>query len=224
MTEWLRSFELFSDLDDEELRELSKYIKVEKYPKKSTIFHEGSQPDSFYLIKSGRVKIIKYSNDGKELILEIISEGEFFGAVAVMKGFPYPASAIAMEDTELAKISRSSLMKLLDRFPHLMMRLAMDIGERMRGSQEMLKNIALERVESRIASLLLKLSSKMGKKTSDGVLIDMRLTKQDIADMVGTTVETSIRTMSKFKNKGLIKEQKGRIVITDPDRLSEIYE
>ena len=223
MNDWLREFDLFQDLDDEELEELSQYIKVEKYPKKTTIFHEGAAAEYFYMIKNGRVKIIKFSNEGKELILEIISKGEIFGAIAVLKGFPYPASAVAMEDTEVVKISKPSLMKIVDRFPAIMYKLAMDIGERMRGSQEMLKNIALERVESRIASLLLKLASKMGQKTSEGIMIDMRLTKQDIADMVGTTVETSIRTMSKFKNKGLIKEKKGRIIVIDKETLSSLY-
>ncbi len=147
---------------------------------------------------------------------------DFFGGVAVLKGFPYPANAMAMEDSKLIRISRTNLMRILNRFPHLMYRMALQLGDRMKESHESLKNIALERVESRIASLLLKLSDKAGQKVNDGLLIDMKLTKQDIAEMVGTTVETSIRTMSKFKKLGIIAEKEGKILIKDVKKLRSL--
>jgi CRP-like cAMP-binding protein len=126
---------------------------------------------------------------------------------------------VAMEDTEVVKISRRNLLSVLDRFPNLMYCLATNIGDRIKGSHEMLKSIALEKVEARIASLLIKLSDKAGEETPDGTAIAMRLTKQDIAEMVGTTVETSIRTMSKLSKAGLITSKGGRIIIRDLQRL-----
>ncbi len=222
MIQDLKEVDLFRNLDEEELKEIIPYVKKQQFAKKEMIFAEGEPSNYLYIVKSGKVKITKLSQEGKEIILELISPNEIFGGVAVLRGFPYPANAVAMEDTEVLKIERNALMRILDRFPSLMYCIAMNIGERMRGSHEMLKNIALERVEARIASLLLKLSDKMGKETEEGILIDMRLTKQDIADMVGTTVETSIRTMSKLKKMGLIKEKGGQIVITNPPGLSDI--
>lgn len=222
MIKGLKQIELFRNFEDEELKEVSNYLQDTSFSKKETIFSEGDPPDYLYIVKSGKVKITKLSQDGKEIILEIISPNDFFGGIAVIKGFPYPANAVAMEDTAVWRISRRNLMRILDRFPALMYCMAMNLGERMRGSHESLKNIALERVESRIASLLLKLSDKMGVDTEDGLLINMRLTKQDIADMVGTTVETTIRTMTKFKKYGYIKEEEGRVVITDPDGLTSL--
>jgi CRP-like cAMP-binding protein len=100
--------------------------------------------------------------------------------------------------------------------------IALKLGDRMKSSYDSLKNIALERVEARIAALLLKLSNKVGVKTAEGVLIDMRLTKQDVADMVGTTVETSIRTFSKFKKQGLVKDTDGKIIIRDREGLTAL--
>jgi len=100
--------------------------------------------------------------------------------------------------------------------------MALQLGDRIKESHETLKNIALERVEARIASLLLKLADKIGKETEDGILIDMKLTKQDIAEMVGTTVETSIRTMSKFKKLGIVSEREGRIIIKNIQKLKSI--
>jgi CRP/FNR family transcriptional regulator len=127
-----------------------------------------------------------------------------------------------MEDSEIIKISRKNLMRLVDRFPNLMYCIALQLGDRMKSSYDSLKNIALERVEARIAALLLKLANKVGIEKPDGVLIDMRLTKQDVADMVGTTVETSIRTFSKFKKQGLLSDTDGKIIIKDRERLAEM--
>jgi len=218
----LKSISLFSTLGEAELKEIAPYLTRVSFRKRDVIFSEGDPPDWLYIVVDGKVKITKISQDGKEIILEVIHPLDFFGGVAVLKGFPYPANGVAMEDSNLLKISRSHLMRILDRFPNLMFCLALQMGERMKGSHESLKNIALERVESRIASLLLKLSDKAGKKTGGGTLIDMKLTKQDIAEMVGTTVETSIRTMSKLKKLGIVTEKNGRIVIHDIEQLRNL--
>ncbi len=209
----LKEVSLFKGLSDAELKELEPYLAAVRIKKKETIFSEGEPPEWFYLVLSGKIKITKLSHEGKEIILEVISPTDIFGGVAVIKGFPYPANAVAMEDSEILRISRKNLMRLVDRFPNLMYCIALQLGDRMKSSYDSLKNIALERVEARIAALLLKLSRKVGVSTKDGLLIDMRLTKQDVADMVGTTVETSIRTFSKFKKQGLVSESAGRFVI-----------
>ncbi len=218
----LNKITLFNSLSPSELKELMPYISKISVKKREFIFSEGDPSEWFYIVLSGKVKITKLSQEGKEIILEIIAPTDFFGGLAVIKGFPYPANAIAMEDTELLRISRSNLMRILDRFPSLMYCMALQLGDRMKESHETLKNIALERVEARIASLLLKLADKAGKETENGILIDMKLTKQDIAEMVGTTVETSIRTMSKLKKLGLVLEREGYIVIKDIKKLQDL--
>jgi CRP-like cAMP-binding protein len=215
----LRQVSIFNTLSPSESKEISPYFLHGKYRKKEAIFSEGDASEWFYIVKTGKVKITKLSHEGKEIILELISPLDFFGGIAVMRGFPYPANAVAMEDTEVLKISRKNLMSILDRFPNLMYCLAANIGDRIKGSHETLKSIALEKVESRIASLLLKLCDKAGEKTPDGMAINMKLTKQDIAEMVGTTVETSIRTMSKLSKAGLVSTKAGKIVIKDIERL-----
>jgi len=218
----LKKIELFKNLSAEELKELEPYIDVSSFKKKETIFSEEDPPEWFYIVSTGKVKITKISHEGKEIILEVMSPNDIFGGVAVLKNFPYPANAIAMEDTEALKISRKNLLRLVDRFPNLMYCIALQLGDRMKSSYDSLKNIALERVEARIAALLLKLAGKVGLETKDGVLIDMRLTKQDVADMVGTTVETSIRTFSKFKKQGLVADTNGKIIIKDKKGLAAL--
>lgn len=215
----IRHVSIFSTLEVQEAEEIHRYLIKEKYRKKETIFLEGAPSEWFYIVAKGKVKITKLSQEGKEIILEVILPLDFFGVIAVVKGSPYPANAFAMENTELIKISRSNLIKIMDRFPSLMHFMADSIGDRIKDSHEMIKSIALERVESRIAAILIKLAVKVGEKTSDGVLINIKLTKQDIAEMVGTTVETSIRTMSKFSKTGLIISKSGKIIIKDIERL-----
>jgi CRP/FNR family transcriptional regulator len=218
----LKKIELFKNLSDDDLKELGSYLVRATFKKKEDIFSEGDQPEWFYIVSKGKVKITKLSHDGKEIILELISPPDIFGGVAVLRNFPYPANAVAMEDSEVIKISRKNLLRLVDRFPNLMYCIALQLGDRMKSSYDSLKNIALERVEARIAALLLKLAGKVGVESKEGLLIDMRLTKQDVADMVGTTVETSIRTFSKFKKQGLVSDADGKIIIKDKEGLAEM--
>ena len=218
----LNKIDLFKNLGDDELKELEPYLGTATFKKKEDIFAEGDRPEWFYIVAKGKVKITKLSHDGKEIILEIISPTDIFGGVAVLRNFPYPANAVAMEDTEVVRILRKNLMRLVDRFPNLMYCIALQLGDRMKSSYDSLKNIALERVEARIAALLLKLAGKIGIETKEGLLIDMRLTKQDVADMVGTTVETSIRTFSKFKKQGLLADSDGKIIIKDRKGLAAL--
>jgi CRP/FNR family transcriptional regulator len=218
----MRRIDLFKNLSEDELKELEPYLARTAYKKKEGIFSEGDPPEWFYIVLKGKVKITKLSQEGKEIILEIISPADIFGGVAVIRGFPYPANAVAMEDSEVLKISRRNLMRIVDRFPNLMYCIALQLGDRMKSSYDSLKNIALERVEARIAALLLKLANKIGVETKEGTLIDMRLTKQEVADMVGTTVETSIRTFSKFKKEGLTTDSDGRFIIKDKKGLTAL--
>jgi len=218
----IRQVSIFNSLTPQDAKEMAPYLHTGKFKKKESIFDEGDPSEWLYIVTAGKVKITKISQEGKEIILELISPMEFFGGIAVVRGFPYPANAVAMENTEVLKISRKNLMSLMDRFPGLMYCMAANIGDRIKGSHETLKNIALEKVEARIASLLLKLSDKAGEKTAEGVMITMKLTKQDIAEMVGTTVETSIRTISKLTKAGLVASKGGKILIRDLDKLRSL--
>jgi CRP/FNR family transcriptional regulator len=218
----IKKITVFATLSDSDLNDIKEYFTVEELRKKDTVFAEGDPSDMLYGVLDGKVKITKISAEGKEIIIEVISPGDVFGAVAVMRGFPYPANAVAMEDSRLLKISRTNFLKILDGYPTVMYCMMQNIGDRMKGSHESLKNIALEKVSSRIASLLLKLAEKSGVETPEGTVIDFKLTKQDIADMVGTTVETSIRTMSQFKKLGLVEEREGQILIKDPEKLRSL--
>lgn len=217
-----QDFNLFKHIGAEASREALSLMHPESFKKRDVIFSEGDQPEWFHFVQEGKVKITKLSVEGKEIILELIQPGEFFGGIAVVRGFPYPGNAIAMEDTAVMKIAKADMQGLMNKHPEIMAGIVKDMGDRMRSSLETTKNIALEKVSSRIAALLIKLASKSGTERKEGIEIDMKLTKQDIAELVGTTVETSIRTMSQFKKKGLLEEHQGKILIKNLEGLEDL--
>lgn len=174
---------------------------------------EGDPSDWFYLVAVGMVKVLKHTLAGKDIILEIMSPGDIFGGVAVLDKKPYPATAQAMESSTVIRISRLNLLKIMDEYPILKLEIAKYFSDKLRDAHETLKNIATERVEKRIASLLLKLSEKIGIEENGYLKIDFPLTRQEISEMVGTTVETCIRTMSKFQKKDMVKTSSGKILI-----------
>ncbi|MDA8090177.1 MAG: Crp/Fnr family transcriptional regulator [Nitrospiraceae bacterium] len=218
----LEKMAIFNSLSPEEALSIGPLFIKESRKKRETIFSEGDQPQWFYIVLKGKVKITKLSQEGKEIILEVIGPNEIFGGVAVIRGLPYPANAISMEDCSLLKISREDLMDVLKKFPPVTMAIFQNLGLRLQNSHESRKEIALEKVLARVASLLLKLADKSGEKTAQGILLETKLTKQEIAEMVGTTVETSIRTMSRLKKDGIISEKDGQVLIKNMERLKEL--
>ena len=211
--ETLKKSEIFSSLKEDELLRISEFFGEVSYKNNETIFIEGDPSDKFYLVGEGSVKILKHTLMGKDIILEVMSPGDIFGGVAVLDRKPFPASAQAMESTTVIRISRNNLIKIMEEHPILKLEIVKYFSDKLRDAHEMLKNIATERVEKRVASLLLKLSEKVGIEEGGYRKIDFPLTRQEISEMVGTTVETCIRTMSKFQKNGIIKSSNGRISI-----------
>lgn len=216
----LEKIEIFKDLKAEDLQKLEQNIKTEKFKKRQTIFNEGDDADKLYVLLSGKVKISKTSPEGKEIVLEIIDAVDVFGALAVIKGFPYPANAIAMENSLVGKIPKSVFMEIFNKYPELGNKILFHITMRLKSGIETLKNVALQDVKARIIYHLLRFATKYGKKTPDGVLIDLKITKQDLAELAATSVETAIRVMSRLKKDGYITENNKKIVIKNIEALS----
>jgi len=211
--ETLKKSNIFSSLKEKELKEISTFFEKLDFTNNEYIFIEGDPSDWFYLVAKGRVKILKHTLMGKDIILEVMSPGDIFGGIAVLDKKPYPASAQAMESVTVIRISRQNLLRIVEEYPIIKLEVVKYFGDRLRDAHEMLKNIATEKVERRIASLLFKLSEKVGVEDGGYKKIDFPLTRQEIAEMVGTTVETCIRTMSKFQKQGLVKSSGGKILI-----------
>jgi CRP/FNR family transcriptional regulator len=209
----LKKSHIFSSLSGPELKSVSTHFEIKNFKNNAYVFTEGDSSDWLYIVAKEKIKIVKHTVTGKDIILEIMSPGDIFGGVAVLDKKPYPASAQAMEPASVARISRNNLLKIMEEYPIIKHEIISDFSSRLRDAHELLKNIATERVEIRIASLLLKLSEKIGSNEGIYKKIDFPLTRQEIAEMAGTTVETCIRTMSKFQKQNMVKSQQGKMLI-----------
>lgn len=219
----LQQLPLLSSLSEKMLEQLAVQTRFENVPRDQPIFHQGSPCERVWLVHSGRVKIVYLDTDGREVILEIISPGEAFGGAVLF--FPsQPATAIAMEDCILASFSTQAYSEFLVQRPEITLKLLRMLGIRHLSMINM-QTMAGERVERRMAHILLKLSMRIGKDTPEGKLITIPLSRQDLADMACTTLETSIRTISRFQKAGILTTQRGGyLLIKDSQKLLDIAE
>jgi CRP-like cAMP-binding protein len=207
---------IFSGLNDGDLNALSKLAVSHSFKAGEFVFWEGDGPAYFYVVSSGRVKVLKHSSQGKEFVVSFFGPGEVFGEVAVFEERPYPASAQAVSDSELLGLGRERFVSFLSSHPEVSLRIINMLGGRLRDAQNRLNALAGERAEQRVAKTLLMLSSKLGKS--------LPFTRQEIADMSGTTIETTIRVMSRMKSGGIIRSHRGKTDILDETRLRLLSE
>jgi CRP/FNR family transcriptional regulator len=212
----LRQSVIFSSLGQEELEALSRLAGKRTFKPNEFIFWEGDSPDYFYVVTSGRVKAVKHATSGKEFIIAFFGPGEMFGEVAVFENKPYPASTQAVAVTEALAIRREDFLKFLVSHPQVALSIINVLGGRLRDASDRLKDLAGERVEQRLARILLMLLEKLGKT--------LPFTRQEIADMAGTTTETAIRITTHLKERGIIRTARGKIIIEDETKLKLLAE
>lgn len=218
----LRANPVFRGIPAKEFEGLFQVTQAEKYRPREFIFMEGDPSLWLYIVESGRVKILKHSRGGKDVVLELLGPGELFGGVAVLEKRPYPATAQAMETTEALKIPRDALLTLSERHPSIVREMALMIGRRLRTAHEAVKSLAVEPVEPRLAASLMRLADREGKPFKGRIELPYHLTRQSLADMAGTTVETTIRVVSRWIKKGLVADDSGRLVLKKPDALRAV--
>ena len=207
---------IFSGLNEKELTELASTAIEHSFMPGEFIFWEGDAPDWFYIVREGKIKVLKHSSLGKEFIIAFFSPGEMFGEVAVFENKSYPASAQAAVKTKVLAINGQTFLSFLTAHPTVALRIIRILGGRLRDAQSRLKDLAGERVEQRLVTILLMLTSKFGPT--------LPFTRQEIADMSGTTTETAIRVLSRLKDGGIIRSSRGKIVILNETKLRLLSE
>lgn len=212
---------LFQGLSETDLTSLAQHVRLERCEKDAVIFYQGDPCDRIWLVYQGRVKIVHLDEDGREVILEIISPGEVFGGAVLF--FPtHPATARAMEEATLASFSSEIYAKFLLDHPQVSLKLLRMLGARHLSMLNM-QTLAGERVERRMAHILYKLATRLGRPDPQGTIITLPLSRQDLADMACTTLETAIRTISRFNKEGLIATRRGGyLVVTDMSGLEKL--
>jgi CRP-like cAMP-binding protein len=212
----LRQSTIFSSLDEDELAVLGGLAIESWFKPGEFIFWEGDEPDWFYMVAAGRIKVLKHSSLGKEFVIAFFGSGGMFGEVAVFENKPYPGSAQAVAETRVLGIRRSDFRSFLAHRPEIALKIINILSGRLRDAQSRLRDLAAERVEQRLARTLLMLYSKLGST--------LPFTRQEIADMAGTTTETAIRFMSRLKEGGIVRSVRGKTIILDVSKLRLLSE
>jgi CRP-like cAMP-binding protein len=218
---FFRALPVFAALPAKEVESLSAVAREETYRPRDYVFMEGDPPLWLCLVKTGRVRIVRHSRAGKDVVLELLGPGELFGGVAVIERRPYPAAAQAVEASVVLKVPAEAVVALTDRYPSVIRELALTIGRRLRSAHDSVKALAVDPVEARLAARLLRLAEREGTRGARGVTLPFHLTRQGLADMTGTTVETAIRVVGRWLKEGLVRDEAGRLVLTNVEALRE---
>jgi CRP-like cAMP-binding protein len=213
--ELLRTTPVFRRLGPEDRQRLAQVARVHAYARGDSIFEEGAPSDFFFTVATGRVKIFKMTPAGKDVILEVFGAGDPLGAVAVYDGRPFPASAVALDDTVCLAVPRREFFSLLEQHPSLVRGLLLGLTQRLIELTNRVAELTGGRVEPRFARLFLKLADESGRKERGGVFIPMPLSRQELADMTGTTIETCIRIMSRWGKQDVVRTEKDGFVVVD---------
>lgn len=192
------------------------------FRKGEMLFMEGGEPKWLFLIHHGKVVLSKLLPNGSKTIVSVRVAGDIVGEVAVLGGEPYDTDAVALTDVHTFLIQRGAFLYALRTNWALAEKIIADLTSRLRQSQEAICLLSTQRVEKRLAALLLMLIGKFGTRTDEGIVLDSSFSRYDLAAMAGTTVETTVRTLSAWAHAGIIKKYRRQIVIIDAKRLAQI--
>ena len=219
---YLKQVKLFSDLSDVAMDEMNKMTRMEAFKKKQPIYLPGDPGDFVYLLKSGRVKISKIGDDGKELTLAILEPGEIFGEIDVLEETTRDTVAEVLDDAHICLIRREDFERFLKSQPQCSFKLTKLIGFRLKQIESRIEDLVFRDAPARLAHLLLSLASSFGTEDPDDHAIKTKVTHQELANLIGTTRETVSLTLGQFRQAGLITMEKRQITILNEKGLTQL--
>ncbi|MFU0783228.1 MAG: Transcriptional regulator, Crp/Fnr family [Thermoanaerobacterium thermosaccharolyticum] len=213
---------IFKDLNEEELKAISSMTKEGFYAKGNIIINEGDRIDNIYIIHKGKIKVYKINLDGKEQILYILKDGDTFGENSIFKEQKATFYAEAMDDVKLCLLSREDFIRIISRNPEIALKIMNYLLERLQNIESLVKDITTEDVKTRLLSMILRLADKEGIKNSDGIKLKFYLSREDIANLLGTTRETISRKLHELEDDGMIKFLSNKeILLKDIEKFKE---
>ncbi|MBP2654085.1 MAG: transcriptional regulator, Crp/Fnr family [Firmicutes bacterium] len=222
--EYLRNVPVFEDLAPENLAIINQVIIERKYKKNDTVFCEGEPGAGFHYVKSGKVKIVKLSADGREHIINILGPGEVFAEVLLFNQGTYPATAVAIEKACIGIIKNSELERVIISHPQLALNIIRVLSRKLQYVQVKVKSLAFSDSYAKIAQTLESLAQRYGQATDRGLEVAVDITRQEVANMAGTTRETVSRVFGIMKKDRVLDGDERRIIIIDMVGLRQYYE
>jgi CRP/FNR family transcriptional regulator, cyclic AMP receptor protein len=221
----LREVALFAGLSDSDMQAIGHATTMTHCIRGQQILAPDDPPDRIHIIKKGRVRVYRTTPDGKQLTLDIYERGTILGDMGLLGQDPLPeAYAEAIDDGVICTITPDELRKLIERYPVIGINVIRHLSGRLQAAERELEAMAYQRVDQRLARKLIDLGQRFGVSTPRGVLIQARLTQQELAEMVGTTRETLAHTLADFRREGLLDTSHHQVLIRDAERLAEVAE
>lgn len=220
----LQAADLFDGMTVPDLEKVIQAAQTRTLEAGTFLFHQGDPARNLYVLSEGRVKLMQYTPEGQQIIIRYIGPGETFAVLAVLRDGDYPIAAQVVQDCVALSWNRAVMKQLMDEIPRLERNALSIMADRVREFQDRVRELSTERVERRIARALLRLMRQAGREGKEGVLIDMPLSRQDLAEMSGTTLFTVSRTLKDWEELGVVKLGRARVTVTNPDQLSVIAE
>jgi CRP-like cAMP-binding protein len=217
--DFLHKVSLFSELTPEELRQLAGLVREQHYKKNVTIFHINDPGNALFILKSGLVKITIEDQSGREIILRILYPTDFFGEMALIDGMSRSATVTTQEPSDALIIYRDQFVGFIEKSPKILLDMAAVLSRRLRKVNELIRSLAFFDVYGKVARVLLNLAAERGRQTERGMVIDLRLTQQELAELAGMSRETMTRTLRDFQQAGCVSIDSGIITILEVDML-----
>lgn len=223
LSEFLMYVPIFADLPLETLSQIASIGSVRTYPKDGIILMEEDNGNALFVIINGKVKVVRGSGDGREVILTILNEADFFGEMAILDGQSRSATVISLEDSELFIIQRNDFLNLLTKHPEVSISLLQELTGRLRAADMKIKALTLKDAEGKVASVVLQIADNEGTIKNGIVEIEKLPLQQDLASMAGTSRETISRTLHNFAKKNLVELEGSKLRILNYEKFKEMY-
>jgi len=213
---------LFTGLTVAQLDAFKEAVVINHRKKREVVFMEGDECTGLYIIRTGRVKVVRSSSTGKEQIINIMNPGDLLGFEVFYNARTYKQTAVVMEDCDLCYIDRHAFFKILEREPAIARKLIISLGKELNNAYERIGHLGLLNAKEKLAQLLYTLAGQYGVKEDGGVRLNLTLSRLEIAELLGITQETSIRLLKSFKEEGLLEIRRKEIIIKSLSRLKEL--
>jgi CRP-like cAMP-binding protein len=210
---------LFAGLTAADLTEVLREARSSRFAKNSAVFEQGADATSFFLLLHGHVRASKATTTGEQIVVRYVAPGEIFGVAPAIGLSRYPATATAVDDSVVLVWPSTAWPRLIARFPQLATNTLQTVGSRLQESHTRVVEMSTQQVEQRVAHALLRLAKQSGRKLDQGVEIDFPISRQDIAQMTGTTLHTVSRILSGWEQAGLVESSRQRIVLREPHKI-----
>ncbi len=214
---------IFSDLPEETIEQIAQVGIRKSFKKESIILMEEDESGSLFIIAKGKVKVTRTSSDGREVILNILSDSDIFGEMSLIDGLTRSATVTALEPSELFIIQRNQFLEFLKEHPEISIAVMQELSKRLRTADMQIKSLSLKDAEGKVATVIVQLANDQGRIRQGAVEIEKLPLQQDLANMAGTSRETISRTLHTFAKKGLIELEGSKLRIFEFEKFKASY-